>query len=60
VQQGSKLVVDVVNEGDLETTVHWRGLHLDNRYDVLCDQAGEMTLEHRPEQRGGALPDPLP
>jgi FtsP/CotA-like multicopper oxidase with cupredoxin domain len=33
VQQGSKLLVDVVNDGDLEATVHWHGLRLDNRYD---------------------------
>jgi FtsP/CotA-like multicopper oxidase with cupredoxin domain len=33
VQQGSELVVNVVNEGDLEATVHWHGLRLENRYD---------------------------
>jgi FtsP/CotA-like multicopper oxidase with cupredoxin domain len=33
VQQGTALLVDVVNEGDLEATVHWHGLRLDNRYD---------------------------
>ena len=33
VQQGSEVVVDVANEGDLEATVHWHGLRLDNRYD---------------------------
>lgn len=33
VRQGAKLVVQVVNEGDLEATVHWHGLRLDNRYD---------------------------
>ncbi len=33
VKQGSELVVNVVNEGDLEATVHWHGLRLDNRYD---------------------------
>ena len=33
VAQGSRLVVNVVNEGDLEATVHWHGLRLDNRYD---------------------------
>jgi FtsP/CotA-like multicopper oxidase with cupredoxin domain len=33
VRQGSKLVVNVVNEGDLEATVHWHGLRLENRYD---------------------------
>ena len=26
-------IVNVVNEGDLEATVHWHGLRLDNRYD---------------------------
>ena len=33
VQQGSELVVSVVNEGDDEATVHWHGLRLDNRSD---------------------------
>jgi FtsP/CotA-like multicopper oxidase with cupredoxin domain len=33
VRQGSEAVVKVVNEGDLEATVHWHGLRLDNRYD---------------------------
>ena len=33
VQQGSEIVVNVANEGDLETTVHWHGLRLENKYD---------------------------
>jgi FtsP/CotA-like multicopper oxidase with cupredoxin domain len=33
VPQGSELLVNVVNEGDLEGTVHWHGLRLENRYD---------------------------
>jgi FtsP/CotA-like multicopper oxidase with cupredoxin domain len=33
VREGSELVVDVVNEGDLAATVHWHGLRLDNRFD---------------------------
>jgi FtsP/CotA-like multicopper oxidase with cupredoxin domain len=33
VREGSEVTVDVVNEGDLEATVHWHGLRLDNRYD---------------------------
>jgi FtsP/CotA-like multicopper oxidase with cupredoxin domain len=33
VRQGSELVVTVVNQGDLEATVHWHGLRLENRYD---------------------------
>src|SRR5664279_5548604 len=33
VRQGSEVVVNAANEGDLETTVHWHGLRLDNRFD---------------------------
>ena len=33
VAQGSELTVRVTNEGDVETTVHWHGLRLENRYD---------------------------
>jgi FtsP/CotA-like multicopper oxidase with cupredoxin domain len=33
VREGSKLVVNVANDADLATTVHWHGLRLDNRYD---------------------------
>jgi FtsP/CotA-like multicopper oxidase with cupredoxin domain len=33
VQQGSEIVVHVTNQGDLDTTVHWHGLRLENRYD---------------------------
>jgi FtsP/CotA-like multicopper oxidase with cupredoxin domain len=33
VQEGSELVITVVNDGDLDGTVHWHGLRLDNRYD---------------------------
>jgi len=33
VRQGAEIAVDVVNEGDLEATVHWHGLRLENRYD---------------------------
>jgi FtsP/CotA-like multicopper oxidase with cupredoxin domain len=33
VREGSKIAVDVTNEGDLDATVHWHGLRLDSRYD---------------------------
>ena len=33
VREGSQVVVDVENHGDLDATVHWHGLRLDNRYD---------------------------
>jgi len=33
VVQGTEIVVHVENQGDLDTTVHWHGLRLENRYD---------------------------
>jgi FtsP/CotA-like multicopper oxidase with cupredoxin domain len=33
VAQGSEIVVQVTNQGDLDTTVHWHGLRLENKYD---------------------------
>jgi FtsP/CotA-like multicopper oxidase with cupredoxin domain len=33
VREGSELVVEVSNQGDLDTTVHWHGLRLENKYD---------------------------
>jgi FtsP/CotA-like multicopper oxidase with cupredoxin domain len=33
VAEGSEVVVNVANEGDLEATVHWHGVRLENRYD---------------------------
>jgi FtsP/CotA-like multicopper oxidase with cupredoxin domain len=33
VAQGSEIIVHVTNHGDLDTTVHWHGLRLENRYD---------------------------
>jgi FtsP/CotA-like multicopper oxidase with cupredoxin domain len=33
VPQGARVTVDIENQGDLETTVHWHGLRLENRYD---------------------------
>jgi len=33
VRQGSEVTVEVTNDGDLEATVHWHGVRIDNRYD---------------------------
>ncbi len=33
VREGAEIVVDIENQGDLEATVHWHGLRLENRYD---------------------------
>jgi FtsP/CotA-like multicopper oxidase with cupredoxin domain len=58
VQQDSEVVVHVVNEGDLEATVHWHGLRLENKYDGVPHETqtpipvgGEFTYRIR-------FPDP--
>jgi FtsP/CotA-like multicopper oxidase with cupredoxin domain len=33
VRQGAEVIVHVANHGDLDTTVHWHGLRLENKYD---------------------------
>jgi FtsP/CotA-like multicopper oxidase with cupredoxin domain len=33
VDQGSEITVQVINDGDVEATVHWHGLRLQNRFD---------------------------
>src|SRR3954451_3882334 len=33
VQEGAEVLVNVENQGDMEATVHWHGLRLENRYD---------------------------
>jgi FtsP/CotA-like multicopper oxidase with cupredoxin domain len=57
VPQDSEVVVNVLNQGDLEATVHWHGLRLRNRYDGT-------TETQRPVPVGGSFtyrldfPDP--
>ncbi len=46
VREGSEVIVDVENQGDMDATVHWHGLRLENRYDGTHEtqppiQAGE-------------------
>jgi FtsP/CotA-like multicopper oxidase with cupredoxin domain len=38
VDQGSEITVQATNEGDVETTVHWHGLRLENRYDGVPEE----------------------
>jgi FtsP/CotA-like multicopper oxidase with cupredoxin domain len=38
VQQGSEVIVHVTNAGDLDATVHWHGLRLDNKFDGVPDE----------------------
>ena len=38
VDQGSEITVQVRNHGDVEATVHWHGLRLENQYDGVPDE----------------------
>ena len=44
VAEGSEIVVNVENQGDLEATVHWHGLRLDNRYDGTHETQRPMEV----------------
>jgi FtsP/CotA-like multicopper oxidase with cupredoxin domain len=44
VSQGSEVVVNVANLGDLEGTVHWHGLRLENRYDGTHQTQAPMEV----------------
>jgi FtsP/CotA-like multicopper oxidase with cupredoxin domain len=57
VRQGSELVVDVTNDGDLEATVHWHGLRLDNRYDGTTETQPPIPIGGRFSYRL-SFPDP--
>jgi FtsP/CotA-like multicopper oxidase with cupredoxin domain len=57
VAEGSQIEVDVVNEGDLEATVHWHGLRLDNRSDGTHETQEPIAIGGR-YSCSVAFPDP--
>jgi FtsP/CotA-like multicopper oxidase with cupredoxin domain len=44
VPQGATITVHVINRGDLEATVHWHGLRLENRYDGTHDTQAPIPV----------------
>ena len=44
VPQGATITVHVTNHGDLEATVHWHGLRLENRYDGTHDTQAPIPV----------------
>ena len=44
VKEGSEVVVNVENQGDMEGTVHWHGLRLENRYDGTHETQQPMAV----------------
>jgi FtsP/CotA-like multicopper oxidase with cupredoxin domain len=44
VRQGATITVHVTNHGDVDATVHWHGLRLDNRYDGTHDTQAPIPV----------------
>ena len=44
IPEGATVTVHVMNEGDLEATVHWHGLRLENRYDGTHDTQAPIPV----------------
>jgi FtsP/CotA-like multicopper oxidase with cupredoxin domain len=44
VHQGATAIVHVTNRGDLDATVHWHGLRLENRYDGTHDTQAPIPV----------------
>jgi FtsP/CotA-like multicopper oxidase with cupredoxin domain len=44
VPQGATITVQVTNHGDLDATVHWHGLRLENRYDGTHDTQAPIPI----------------
>jgi FtsP/CotA-like multicopper oxidase with cupredoxin domain len=57
VREGSEVVVDIENQGDVEATVHWHGLRLENRYDGTHETQHPMGSGERYTARV-TFPDP--
>jgi FtsP/CotA-like multicopper oxidase with cupredoxin domain len=57
VKQGTEIEVDVVNDGDLEATVHWHGLRLDNQFDGTHETQDVISVGGRYTARV-EFPDP--
>jgi FtsP/CotA-like multicopper oxidase with cupredoxin domain len=57
VQEGAEIVVHVENQGDMDATVHWHGLRLENRYDGTHETQAPIQIGERFTARV-AFPDP--
>jgi FtsP/CotA-like multicopper oxidase with cupredoxin domain len=57
VQEGSEIVVNIENQGDVEATVHWHGLRLENRYDGTHETQMPVEVGERYSARV-TFPDP--
>jgi FtsP/CotA-like multicopper oxidase with cupredoxin domain len=47
VKEGSDITVEVENQGDMDATVHWHGLRLENRYDGTHETQAPIRVGER-------------
>jgi FtsP/CotA-like multicopper oxidase with cupredoxin domain len=57
IKEGSEVVVHVENQGDMEATVHWHGLRLENQYDGTHETQRPMAVGEKFTARV-SFPDP--
>jgi FtsP/CotA-like multicopper oxidase with cupredoxin domain len=57
VKEGTEIVVHAENRGDVEATVHWHGLRLENQYDGTHETQQPMAVGERFTARV-SFPDP--
>jgi FtsP/CotA-like multicopper oxidase with cupredoxin domain len=57
VREGSEVVVDIENRSDMEATVHWHGLRLENRFDGTHETQQPMAVGEKFAARI-TFPDP--
>jgi FtsP/CotA-like multicopper oxidase with cupredoxin domain len=57
VKEGDEIVVHIENQGDMDATVHWHGLRLDNRFDGTHETQPPILVGERFSARV-AFPDP--
>jgi FtsP/CotA-like multicopper oxidase with cupredoxin domain len=58
VREGSEIVVNIENHGDMEATVHWHGLRLENRYDGTHETQTPIEVGGEPFSARVTFPDP--
>ena len=57
VREGSEIAVNIENQGDVDATVHWHGLRLENRYDGTHETQAPIRVGERFTARV-EFPDP--
>ena len=58
VRQDSEITVEIENQGDLEATVHWHGLRLENRYDGTHETQPPIRRGRALSRCRSTFPDP--